>query len=265
MFAGAADALLDAVARTLAALSPVATFDCRTVSTEVRRVRGLRDVEFDTDTASGSGTAFHHAIETVVDDIEARDDTRTVVIGFTDGRDFASRNFHPEFGSDDQVLRHVTARLRRLRASRPAAGGDEKGFELHIASLGADIDVVALDALAGASGGAGGGRHVSSADAGALEAAFGQLHRRSARAVPARVQLAAARGRRRAGARGTRGESLGSRVVALPPPDRPRPVTGSSRCRAVTVPLRAFATIRAARFDRPALPPTRRPPTPLHA
>lgn len=93
------------------------------------------------------------------------------MIGFTDGRDFASRNFHPEFGSDDQVLRHVTARLRRLRASRPAAGGDEKGFELHIASLGADIDVVALDALAGA----GGGRHGSSADAGALEAAFGQL------------------------------------------------------------------------------------------
>ena len=169
VLAGAADLLLDAVARTLGELAPVATFDYRTASSEVRSVRGLREVAFDTDEASGSGTAFHHAVETAVDDIERRGEAHAVIIGFTDGRDFASRNFHPEFGSEAQLLRHVTSRLQGLRTARESA--PDASFAAHFASLGSDIDVAALEALAAA----GGGRHVASDAPGALEAAFDEL------------------------------------------------------------------------------------------
>ncbi len=169
VLAGAADLLLDAVARTLGALAPVATFDYRTASAEVRSVRGLREITFDTDEASGSGTAFHHAVETVIDDIERRGEAHAVLIGFTDGRDFASRNFHPEFGSEEQVLRHVASRLRRLRDARESA--PDASFVAHFASLGSDIDLLGLEALADA----GGGTHVASDVAGALEAAFDEL------------------------------------------------------------------------------------------
>ena len=165
--AGADGALRDAVSRTLGALAPVATFDYRTFSDDVRRVPDLRALEFDAP-GSGSGTAFLHAVDTALDDVEARDEAHAVIVGFTDGRDFASRNFYPGLGSEAEVLERVAGRLRALRSARAADGA---ALEAHVASLGADIDVDALERLAAA----GGGRHVPSDDAPALGAAFADL------------------------------------------------------------------------------------------
>ena len=165
--AGADESLRDAVSRTLGALAPVATFDYRAFSDDVRPVPDLRALEFDAP-GSGSGTAFLHAVDTALDDVEARDETHAVIVGFTDGRDFASRNFYPALGSDAEVLERVAGRLRTMRAARAADG---VALEAHVASLGADIDVDALDRVAAA----GGGRHVASDDAVALGAAFAGL------------------------------------------------------------------------------------------
>ena len=165
--AGADAALLDAVARTVNALAPVASFDYRAVTGEVRRLPDLRSLAFD-DVADGSGTAFHRGVDTALDDIEARGEAHAVIVGFTDGHDFASRNFYPALGSDDEVLAHVAARLARSRENRARTGGL---LEAHFVGLGADVDVGALDALAAA----GGGRHVPSDGGDALADAFAGL------------------------------------------------------------------------------------------
>ena len=165
--AGAGDALLDAVSRTLGALAPVATFDYRAVTGRVRRLDDLRALELDAP-GSESGTAFHHGVDTALDDIEDRDEAHAVIVGFTDGRDFASRNFYPGAGSDAEVLERVAGRLEALRAARARDGAS---LEAHFASLGADIDLAALERLAAA----GGGRHVPSDDAPALAEAFADL------------------------------------------------------------------------------------------
>ena len=165
--AGAEEALRDAVSRTLGALAPVATFDYRAFSDDVRGVPDLRALELDAP-GSGSGTAFLRAVDTALDDVEARGEAHAVIVAFTDGRDFASRNFYPDLRSDAEVLERVAGRLRALRSARAADGA---ALEAHVASLGADIDVDALERVAAA----GGGRHVASDDAVALGAAFAEL------------------------------------------------------------------------------------------
>lgn len=147
--AGAADTLLDAVSRTLLALAPVATFDYRVFASDVRRLPSLRDLAFDD--LEDSGTAFYRAIDTTLDDIEQHADGDVVIIAFTDGQDFASRNFYPALLSHRQVRDHVASRLRNVRAARATLGG--KRLEAHVVSLGSDIDAEALQSIADAGGG----------------------------------------------------------------------------------------------------------------
>ncbi len=141
--AGAADDLLDAVSATLLNLAPVARFDLRVFASDVFEINSLRDLVFDD--LTDSGTAFYRALDTALDDAEAVAGD-VVLIGFTDGRDFASRNFYPAFLSHEQVLEYVLNRLHYVGQARRAQAGAR--FESHFVSLGSDIDSIALQRLA---------------------------------------------------------------------------------------------------------------------
>jgi|GEM_PF-1080192 len=166
--AGAADDLLDAVSATLLNLAPVAQFDLRVFASDVFEIDSLRDLVFDD--LSDSGTAFYRALDTALDDAEALSGD-VVIIGFTDGRDFASRNFYPAFLSHEQVLDHVLGGLHNVgQAKRDLAG---TRFESHFVSLGSDIDSEALQRLAQA----GQGTYFPSYSADTVKDAFEHLTR----------------------------------------------------------------------------------------
>ncbi len=147
--AGAADELLDAVSRTLLALAPVAAFDLRVFASDVFEIDSLRDLAFDE--LTDSGTALYRAVDTALDDIESTPGD-VVLIGFTDGRDLASRNFYPAFLSHGQVLDYVADRLANVGTARRELLGQR--FEAHFVSLGSNIDIDALNLLAAAGNGA---------------------------------------------------------------------------------------------------------------
>lgn len=141
--AGAADELLDAVSRTLLNLAPVARLDLRVFASDVYEIDSLRDLAFDD--LTDSGTAFYRALDTALDDAETVTGD-VVIIGFTDGRDLASRNFYPAFLSHKQVLDYIQDRLDNVgQAKRELA---RTRFEAHFVSLGSDVDTAALEQLA---------------------------------------------------------------------------------------------------------------------
>lgn len=166
--AGAADDLIDAVARTVLTLAPFAQFDYRVFASDVYEIESLRDLNFDD--LNDSGTAFYRAVDSAIDDAESHHGD-VLMIAFTDGRDLASRNFYPAFLSHEQVLEHVVNRLENVVEARQRLSGSR--FEAHFVSLGSDIDTAALERLARA----GSGAHYASFENNTVGDAFAHLTR----------------------------------------------------------------------------------------
>ncbi len=113
-----------------------------------------------------SATAFYYAIDTVLEEIDARgaNEDYNVIIGFTDGIDLASRNHFGLAFSHDDVKKLVRDKVAQFRSTPGLQRGS--GLELHVLSVG-DVESERdnLTALAAA----GGGQHVFAADSSSLE------------------------------------------------------------------------------------------------
>ncbi|MBX2836245.1 MAG: hypothetical protein KTR35_05285 [Gammaproteobacteria bacterium] len=132
---GTAHHVLDAVSRLAIALAPVAEFDYRAFSEDVRYLNSLRELEFDT--GASSGTAFYHALNTALDDIEHRGPASrdSVLIGITDGIDRSSLNYYyPTFTTHEQVSEFVSQRVNNIRQMQ--SEDYHRNLVGHIVSLG---------------------------------------------------------------------------------------------------------------------------------
>jgi len=108
--------LSNAVSRLVIALSKNAQFDYRTFNGEVKRLNGLRELEFDS--SDESATALYYAIDTTLADIEefGSIEQNKVVLVFTDGKDRASRNYYNDsFLDNEQVHEHIVQRVNLVR------------------------------------------------------------------------------------------------------------------------------------------------------
>lgn len=137
--------------------------DFRQFSGDIARLNSFRDYRPD---VGQSATAFYYAIDTVLEEIDARgaNEDYNVIIGFTDGIDLASRNHFGLAFSHDDVKRLVRDKVAQFRSSPGLQRGS--GLELHVLSVG-DVESERgnLTALAAA----GGGQHVFAADSSSLE------------------------------------------------------------------------------------------------
>jgi len=111
--------LSNAVSSTVIALTQNASFDYRTFNGSVRRIGGLRELDFDSDDASA--TALYYAIDTALADIEdfGSIDQDKVILVFTDGKDRASRNYYnDDFIDNEQVHEYIVQRVSQVRSSQ---------------------------------------------------------------------------------------------------------------------------------------------------
>ena len=161
--------VLDAIARTVIALNDVAEFNLRVFASDVYELNSLRDIAFDD--LNDSGTAFYRALDTALDDIDQRGDSGRdiVLIAFTDGRDFSSRNFYPAFRSHEQVREYVEQRI--LNVSTVQREFYSHRMETYFVSLGGDVDEQSLEKLAQASG----GKYLKTYDKTTIDRQFGEL------------------------------------------------------------------------------------------
>ena len=109
----------DAVSRSVIALSDNADFDYRWFSQTVERVSSLRELDFDSDDASG--TALYYALDRTLSDIENVGSIHQdkIVIVFTDGIDLSSRNYYNgDFIDNEQVFDYVKQRVAQVRSSQ---------------------------------------------------------------------------------------------------------------------------------------------------
>ena len=131
--------------------------DFRQFNGDIQRLASFEDYQPD---VGESATAFYFAIDTVLQDIEARgrNEDYNVIIGFTDGIDRASRNHFGSAFSHEDVRSLVLGRIAQFRENAANATFDfGSGLELHVLSVGnAAAETGNLDELARV----GGGRHV---------------------------------------------------------------------------------------------------------
>ena len=131
--------------------------DFRQFNGDIQRLANFEDYQPD---IGESATAFYYAIDTVLQDIEARgrNEDYNVIIGFTDGIDRASRNHFGSAFSHEDVRSLVLGRIAQFRENAANATFDfGSGLELHVLSVGnAEAETGNLDELARV----GGGRHV---------------------------------------------------------------------------------------------------------
>lgn len=109
--------LSNAVSNTVIALSKNAQIDYRSFNSTVKRMSGLRELDFDTDDTSA--TAMYYAIDTALNDIEefGSIDQDKVVLVFTDGKDLASRNYYDNrFIDNEQVHEYIVQRIEQVRS-----------------------------------------------------------------------------------------------------------------------------------------------------
>ena len=142
--AAAAHHLLDTVSRTVIALGRVANFNYRMFTRDVAELDSLRSIDFD---LNDSGTALYRALDTALDDIEnfGSNHQDKIIIAFTDGRDFSSRNFYPAFLSHEQVLDYITQRLGNVaQVQREYLN---RRMELYMVGIGTDIDEQGLQSM----------------------------------------------------------------------------------------------------------------------
>ncbi len=148
---GAAHDLLDSVARSVIALAGVAEFDIRIFAGDVYQLGSLREINFDN--INESATAFYLALDTTLDDIDSRglSNQNSVLIAFTDGRDFSSLNHFPAFRSQAQMQEYIEQRLRNVKRAQDQFYGQQ--LDTYFVSLGSNVDGEALQTLANESGG----------------------------------------------------------------------------------------------------------------
>ena len=148
---GAAHDLLDSVARSIIALAEGAEFDIRVFAGDVYQLGSLREINFDDLTESA--TAFYYALDTTLDDIDSRglSNQNSVLISFTDGRDFSSLNYFPAFRSQAQMQEYIEQRLRNVKQAQDQFYGQQ--LDTYFVSLGSNVDSEALQKLATESGG----------------------------------------------------------------------------------------------------------------
>lgn len=166
---GAAHDLLDSVARSIIALAGVAEFDIRVFAGDVYQLGSLREINFDNLTESA--TAFYRAMDTTLDDIDARglSNQDSVLIAFTDGRDFSSLNYFPAFRSQGQMQEYIEQRLRNVKRSQDQFYGQQ--LDTFFVSLGSNIDSEALQKLASE----GGGQYLQTFENSDIENAFANV------------------------------------------------------------------------------------------
>jgi len=111
--------LSNAVSSTVIALSRNAQIDYRLFNSVVKRISGLRELDFDSDDTSA--TAMYYAIDTALNDIEdfGSIDQDKVVLVFTDGKDLASRNYYNNrFIDNEQVHEYIVQRIEQVRSAQ---------------------------------------------------------------------------------------------------------------------------------------------------
>lgn len=166
---GAAHDLLDSVARSIIALAGVAEFDIRIFAGDVYQLGSLREINFDNLTESA--TAFYLAMDTTLDDIDSRGLTNqdSVLIAFTDGRDFSSLNYFPAFRSQTQMQEYIEQRLRNVKRSQDQFYGQQ--LDTYFVSLGSNVDSEAMQKLASE----GGGQYLQTFENSDIENAFASV------------------------------------------------------------------------------------------
>jgi len=134
--------LSHAVSNTVIALTQNAQFDYRTFNGTVKRIGGLRELDFDASDASA--TALYYAIDTALADIEnfGSIEQDKVMLVFTDGKDRASRNHYDNFIDNEQVHEYIVQRVKQVRNSQD----NTLGRQLDVYTIGfynqsSDIDV----------------------------------------------------------------------------------------------------------------------------
>lgn len=135
--------LSNAVSNTVIALTQSVQFDYRTFNGTVKRIDGLRELEFDAEDASA--TALYYAIDTALDDIENFGSIHQdkVVLVFTDGKDRASRNYYDEsFIDNEQVHEYIVQRVQQVRnAQRKVLGRQLDVYTIGFYNEDSGIDV----------------------------------------------------------------------------------------------------------------------------
>ena len=135
--------LSNAVSNTVIALTKNAQFDYRTFTGAVKRISGLRELEFDTQ--DSSATALYYAIDSALADIEnfGSIEQDKVVLVFTDGMDLASRNYYDEnFIDNDQVHEYIVQRVKQVRNTQQSVLGRQLDvYTIGFYSQDSDIDV----------------------------------------------------------------------------------------------------------------------------
>jgi len=109
--------LSHAVSNTVIALAKNAQIDYRSFNGAVKRISGLRELDFDTNDASAS--AVYYALDTALTDIENFGSIQQdkVVLVFTDGKDLASRNhYNDSFIDNEQVHEYIVQRVQQVRS-----------------------------------------------------------------------------------------------------------------------------------------------------
>lgn len=150
--------LTNAVSSTVLALTTNAQFDYRAFNGQVRRITGLRELDFDS--GESSATAVYYALDTALSDIEDFGSVNQdkVVMVFTDGKDRASRNhYNDDFIDNDQVHEYIVQRVEQVRRAQQDSLGRQLdvytiGFYDQDSGLDVSEEIEKLDLIASAGG-----------------------------------------------------------------------------------------------------------------
>ena len=149
--------LTSAVSNSVIALTQNANFDYRVFNGQVKRIGGIRELDFDS--GDSSATALYYALDTALSDIEnfGSISQDKVVMVFTDGRDLASRNHYPGFIDNEQVHEHIVQRVDQVRKAQKSTLGRQLdvytiGFYDEASGLDVSEEVKKLDKISAVGG-----------------------------------------------------------------------------------------------------------------
>ncbi len=150
--------LTNAVSNTVIALAQNAHIDYRSFNGAVKRINGLRELDFDADAASA--TALYYAIDTALTDIEnfGSINQDKVVLVFTDGKDLASRNhYNDSFIENAQVHEYIVQRVNQVRNAQKNTFGRQLdvytiGFYDQNTGINVSEEINKLDSISEAGG-----------------------------------------------------------------------------------------------------------------
>ena len=82
---------------------------------------------------------YKRQLDTALDDIDSRglSNQNSVLISFTDGRDFSSLNFYPAFRSQAQMQEYIEQRLRNVKQAQDQFYGQQ--LDTYFVSLGSNV------------------------------------------------------------------------------------------------------------------------------